>query len=215
MNIQETNKCLALIAETYPAFMKDRDASVTANLWQTIFADETYQEVMNAIIAFISTDTKGFYPAPGAIKEQLAMFRKTDEMTEGEAWAIVSKAIRRGLYNSREEFEKFPNVIKSVVGTHEMLREWAMMSPSEIESVVASNFQRSYRARATHVREYEKLPSSIKSLCTGISEMLAFPQQDVVPALPDYTGTGSVQEEGCQIPADVKSKIEKLLGIST
>ena len=68
-------------------------------------------------------------------------------MTDWEAWALVAKAIRNGIYGSREEFEALPESVRRVVGTPARLREWAVMDSDRVHSAVARDFRRAYRAR--------------------------------------------------------------------
>ena len=49
-------------------------------------------------------------------------------------------------------------LVKKAVGTPEQLRAWAMMPADEVESVVASNFRRSYRDNARREKENRLLP---------------------------------------------------------
>jgi predicted small lipoprotein YifL len=99
-----------------------------------------------------------------------------EEMTEQEAWALVSKAIRNSAYNSAEEFAKLPPVVQRLVGSPSQLREWGQMDSDTVNSVVASNFQRSYRARAKNERDYLALPSSVKSYMAALADGMKMPE---------------------------------------
>ena len=48
-----------------------------------------------------------------------------------------------------------------------------MMNSETVQSVVASNFQRSYTARIKSDREYMALPSDIKQMISGVAQQLA------------------------------------------
>lgn len=52
------------------------------------------------------------------------------------------------------------DTVRRVVGSPSQLREWAMMEPDTVQSVVASNFQRSYRSRAASEKEFAALPEA-------------------------------------------------------
>ena len=45
-----------------------------------------------------------------------------NQLSEAEAWAMVSKAARNGLYGAREEFEKLPEDVKQAIGTPDQLK---------------------------------------------------------------------------------------------
>ena len=111
---------------------------------------------------------------PGQIKEKLTAMQ-TPERTETEAWAMVSKALHNSLYGYREEFDKLPPEVQGAVGNAEMLREWARLDEDEVQTVVASNFQRSYRARARTVREFGKLPASVRETLPALGQFGIMP----------------------------------------
>jgi hypothetical protein len=100
-------------------------------------------------------------------------------MTELEAWELVSKATRNSTYNSAQEFAKLPPVVQRLVGSHMQLKEWAAMDAETLQSVVASNFQRSYKVRAKNEREYLALPENVKTYMASIAEGMK------MPALPE------------------------------
>jgi hypothetical protein len=85
-------------------------------------------------------------------------------MVEMEAWGIVLKAIQNSNYRAQELFDAFPLVIKQIVGSPNQLREWAQMESSVVNSVIQSNFMRSYTAKSKAEKEYAALPESSKVL---------------------------------------------------
>lgn len=175
MNKQETYKILALLQANYPdSFrgMTQEAVQVRVNLWTEMFSEEPVELVTAAAKAFMATDTNRFMPAVGQIKEQIRRLQNPDEITEQEAWNLISKALSNGIYGSTEEFSKLPPVIQKLVGSPAVLREWSMMDTATAQSVVASNFQRSYRATEAQEKDLAKLPGSVKQFISGVSEML-------------------------------------------
>ena len=57
------------------------------------------------------------------------------------------KTVSRGIYNSGEEFAKLPEEVQRIVGYPRQLHEWAMIDTGEVNTVIASSFRRSWRAR--------------------------------------------------------------------
>ena len=147
MDMTETRRILAAIQAIYPSFTKDRDPAVLSRVWQQVFANTPYPLVNQALNAFIATDTKGFPPTPGALNAFIRKARQLQGPTEDDAWIKVYKAISRGLYNSREEFDKLPPDIQKIVGNPRMLFEWAHMDSDDVNKVIAAHFKRSWRAR--------------------------------------------------------------------
>lgn len=184
MTLPETVKLIAVISETYPKFMDGRQIQTTATLWQKIFADDPYTEVEAAFFAFVSTDEKGFPPAPGALRALLNKLRQPEgETTETEAWAMVQKATRNSIYNADKEYAALPEEIQRSVGSPSVLREWAMMDSETLNTVVASNFMRGFRARAVQVREMQKLPPAVREVFGLLGEALRLPgaEETAVP----------------------------------
>lgn len=167
MTREDTIKILAVLRGAYPAFYRDitkQEAESTIALWMSMFDEEPYELVGAAVKAFISGDSKGFPPAIGQIKERIRQITQPEEMTEQEAWSYVSKALRNSAYGSAEEFAKLPPEVQVVVHDPGQLRQWAMAEADEVETVIASNFMRSFRAKQKATREYLALPTEVKRL---------------------------------------------------
>lgn len=167
MTKQETEMIIRVLEAAYPGFYRNKtadDRREALRLWHDMFAEDSGTMVGAAVKAYIATSTSGFPPDIGQIKQRLVRLRYPDMLDEAQAWALVSKAIGRSTYHAAEEFEKLPSVVRRVVGNPAMLKSWAMSNGDELQTVVASNFQRAYRARAVEVTEYLALPGEIQKL---------------------------------------------------
>ena len=188
MNEIEIRKILGIIQVAYPHSFKDMqlaDRNALVALWHRQFADFDYNIVATAIDSIIATDTSGFMPSIGNVKQEIIKLTQLPMLTEHEAWDIVKKAIdgasvspdsvlfingqTDGKTSAQRNFEKLPPEIQRIVGGSKQLAEWAVMEPATISSVVASNFMRSYRARVKHEREYLALPNDIRVLIGNIT----------------------------------------------
>lgn len=166
MTREETIKLLSVLKCAYPSFYRDitkQEAERSIQLWMLMF-DEPYELVGAAVKSFIAGDTKGFPPAIGQIKEQIRLLTRKEEMTEIEAWSYVSKALKNSTYGSEDEFAKLPQEVQAVVHDPGQLRQWAMSQSDEVETVIASNFMRSFRAKQKSSRQYAALPEDVKRL---------------------------------------------------
>lgn len=171
MNRTEVLAVMSVLKTEYPSLYRD-DPAAAVNLWCDMFREDPPELVGAAVKALIASDTKGFPPHIGAIKEKMRQITAPNIDTEAEAWGKVLKAISRGIYSSKEEFERFPPVIQRIVGSPNQLMEWAMMDSGTVQSVVASNFQRSYRAKMKQKAEFDALPEDVKRLVSSVSERL-------------------------------------------
>ena len=200
MNDIETRKALSLLQECYPHFMDGRNFDATRAIWSNMFPSEEYQRVEAAIMAFVASDVKGYPPAIGQIKEKLAQMEAQTEVDEAGAWALVAKAMRNGIYGSEKEFAKLPYEVQRCVGSPEQLHDWAMMDVETVNSVVSSNFMRSYRARAGHMREMKKLPDTVRSMYLAAGDAFAFDR-----ALPAPKKQHEPEPEPVACPDSVKN----------
>lgn len=74
MTRDETLKIMSVLKATYPSFYKDmtrRDAEGVVALWTDMFAEDSYSTVAAAVRAFIVSDSKGFPPVVGQVKQRV------------------------------------------------------------------------------------------------------------------------------------------------
>lgn len=171
MTREKTQEILMSIQAAYPNY-KPQDKTVTVNTWTTMLQDYTYEQVMTALKAYISTDTSGFAPSIGQLIDKMHMLNAPQELNEMEAWALVSKALRNGSYGAEQEFEKLPPLVQKAVGAPSQLRNWALTDMESVENVIQSNFMRTYRAVLKREQETSKLPSEVKQIMTSSNLML-------------------------------------------
>lgn len=176
MTIEDTAQVMDILTTAYPGFYAGRNApdpEKALMLWASMFAEDDPAIVIAAVKALIAGDEKGFPPHIGAVKARIRQITCPVEMTEAEAWALISRAVKNANYGSREEFERLPPVLQRLVGSPNQLKEWAMLGTDTLQTVVASNFQRSYRTTAKIHREYDALPSDAKALAGQVSGVMA------------------------------------------
>lgn len=167
MTRDDVIKIMSVLRGAYPHFYRDiskQEAYDTINLWTDMFSRDDASIVSAAVKSLIDGDDKGFPPTIGQVKAKMRLLAGSDELTEAEAWNLVSKAVKNGLYGAVEEFEKLPPAVKRIVGSPSQLRDWASMDSDTLHSVVASNFQRSYKVVATREKEIAALPDDVKKL---------------------------------------------------
>lgn len=179
MTFEQTRAILKILKTNYPQSFKNwtKEQSIDfLNLWAEAFKDEPAQIVVAAVKAIIYSDTREFAPNIGQVKNKIFELTNDSTMSEHEAWGLVFNALSNSGYHAKEEFEKLPPVIQRIVGGPSQLKEWCMMDTQTLNSVVSSNFMRSYRSRAKYEQEYQALPNEIKT-------MLSFKQEPETKAI--------------------------------
>lgn len=176
MNRQETLAIMTVLSAAYPSFYRratPEDTQAAVALWAEMFKDDPASVVTAAVKALIKTRVEGFPPTIGEVTAKIAELTQPREFSETEAWAMVEKACRNGLYGAHEEYDHLPPVIQKAIGSANQLKEWAMMEPGQLHTVVASNFMRSFRVIQKRERETAMLPGDIRAMLSGVSERLA------------------------------------------
>lgn len=148
-----------------PKFIADKDAFT---VWYELLKDIPYDVCQAAIHKYMSTSK--FPPTIADIRTIATELTAPDLMTEGEAWALVYKAICNSGYKAREQFEKLPPECQRAVGNPAILREWALLPITEVNTVIQSNFMRSYKVECKRTHEYAQLPQATKDLVGKIAE---------------------------------------------
>ena len=205
MTEEETAKILTTITIAYPNF-KVVDAEATIKLYFSMLKDYSYTLCDSALRKYIATDTTGFAPSVGKIIENINTLSTPQELNEMEAWNIVSKALRNGYYGAEEEFNKFPEIIKKVVGSPSTLSEWSIDKDFN-ESVVSSNFMRAYKQEVVRTKEIMSLPPDIKALYLKNNLIRADKQSDIKKI---DTRKDEAEYNSIPLPAELKDKITNI-----
>lgn len=180
MNKDEASLIVGILQFNYPDSMRDlTDDALTTyiSLWQSFFTEEPYELVEAAVRAHIATSTDKYMPNIGQIKEQIRKLTAQDEqeLSETQAWALVSKALRNGTYGYKEEYAKLPPAVQRAVGNENTIRDWASLDAEMVQSVIASNFMRSYRSAAAEEREMAKLPPDFRETVRQLADKVFRP----------------------------------------
>lgn len=138
-----------------PTFIPDDDA---AKVWYNLLMDIPYNVLQSAIQKHIMISP--YPPTIADIRTAASSFRAKaydEQLTEMEAWSMVSRAIGRSGYYSEEEFAKLPHLVQKAVGNAGNLKEWALTPTDAVNSVIQSHFVRNYRAAVQRAKDDAKL----------------------------------------------------------
>ena len=181
MTRDETKMVLEILSNIYPNEFRNKSEEQMVkmlNLWSDLMTELDVNLVANAIKMIAISDPSPFMPTIGLINKKVYELTNPNELTEQEAWNHIYKAICNSGYSPQAEYDKLPNVLKSMTSPQQ-LREWSQMDTSQIETVVASNFMRSYKVRANNVKQHEMLPNSIKKMLENVANQMSIEQNSV------------------------------------
>lgn len=167
MNSNECMKVLSVLQANYPSSYRGvtpEGIKAMVALWSELLEDRNYSEVMAAVKALMLSDASDFAPSIGKINNKILEMREAvsgSGMTAMEAWAKVRQAISRSIYYSEEEFKKLDDKSQRIIGSPSQLRAWAVGDMNATDTVVASNFMRSYNAMKENDRKRDLLPQKM------------------------------------------------------
>ena len=166
MTLKEAGQIVGLLLFNYPDTLRDNSDEAFQTYvrnWHSFFVEDRAEEVLAAVQSIIASSQERFAPNIGMIREQMRRLRTPKGgLSEQEAWELVKRALRNGYYGYREEFEKLPPTVQRCVGSENMIREWAVMDTETLDSVVASNFMRSFRAIRQSAEEEARMPAAMR-----------------------------------------------------
>lgn len=193
-----------MVRELYPTFLNGRNSETTFGIWMYLFDTETYEEMMSALNAYVCRDTKGFPPPIGALKE-LVWQQRNERISEQTAWEMVRKQLNGSSAYPRENFEKLPTIVQQCVGSPSTLMKWGQMDENDLETVVASNFKRTFRETVAKKREYDVLPVSLKPKFAEMEMTLPDmkPEVQKLPETQEWNGT--------PCPPEVRARVQAIL----
>lgn len=220
MTREQVGKLLMTIQAYYPNY-NPPDKEITLNAWHIMLAEYPEELVLQALRACIATNTSGFAPDVGQIMSKIQTISQPQELDGMAAWGLVSKALRNGTYGAVEEFNKLPPLVKQAVGMPDNLKNWATSDYQTIETVIQSNFLRTYETVVKRANEINRMPDDIKSLIekmNAISYKAQFQQKfqrDInTPTIKENVliGQNTNVEEYIEAPKEIQDRIDRMRG---
>jgi len=168
MTKQETIKLIMIIKASFPFWgskLSPDELKVTVDIWTEMLGEYDFKVVMSAMKILIATK-KDFPPSIAEVIEKVQFLSSGGDtgLSEVEAWSMVRRAIGNGMYGATEEFEKLPKEIQIAIREPATIKNWSQLEPDELDTVVASNFMRSFKEVKKRETEYKALPRDIKTM---------------------------------------------------
>ena len=218
MTREETVKIIRIMSDCYPNY-KPNNLSETVDVWQMMLDEYSYNQVSIALKAYVTSDTSGFAPSVGEIVAKIQLVSQPQELDGMAAWGLVSKALRNGTYGAVEEFNKLPPLVRQAVGILDNLKNWATSDYQTIETVIQSNFLRTYEVIVKRANEINRMPDNIKSLIekTNVNSYKAqieqkFQRDINTPTIKEnaFIGQNTNVEEYIEAPQDIQERINTM-----
>ena len=176
MDRQETIELMQEIEARYPSFAPS-NPSKTVDVWLEEFEEFPYEVVLAGVKTFASTDTKGFPPTVGQVREKIFFLTTINMQNVNEAWDMVQRAIADSTYHAEERFEKLPPLVQKVVGSPTTLRNWGQTDMQTIGTVIYSQFVKTYDSIVAREKEKAKIPRKVMALIDSTTGALMIEQK--------------------------------------
>lgn len=168
MTREETASMLTILKTAYPSFyskMKSRDGELTLELWSEMFRDDPVEIVKFALYKLIEGHN-GFPPDIADVKSKMReiISASTGEPTDEELWLILKKAIEKGIYDAKEEFEKLPPVLQRYCGSPETIRELATGDTDILNTVTHGQFMKQIGTMRERQKFEDELPEAVREV---------------------------------------------------
>ena len=146
------NGLIKTYPNTYNAYGREDIAGLIAT-WAMALEDYDDDSVMKAFKGFLISDQKGFPPAVGQIVARIpnkgGIYDKA--LTPGEAWVMVLDAMKNVTYQPREAFDTLPEMIQTIIGGVEALRELGTTNDKGRE-IEKQRFMKEYAAAVAEAK---------------------------------------------------------------
>lgn len=214
MTRDETVKIIRIMCDCYPNY-KPSNLSETVDVWNMMLEEYSYNQISMALKTYVYSDTSGFAPNIGQLLDKLHTIQSPQELNEMEAWALVSKALRNGYYGAVEEFDKLPPLVQKAVGSPDNLRNWSQTDVKAIETVIQSNFMRSYAAIVKREYEIKKMPADVQALIedvnkTSYSAKIGMKNREMIELSLEDNKSQNKPIKGVPMPKEIKERIERM-----
>ena len=172
MNTDEATMIVAMLETNWQPF-KNTDAAV--DLWASAFESEPYQMVRTAVMALIQTDPSDFRPTVAKVRRKMHDMVYGRRMTETEAWLSVKNSLPEAqespetLKGAKTAWAKLPEDVKKLVTPRQLL-EYNSIEAEQMDTVIQSNFMRSYRELRDCRYEKEAMSPALLSRITAIQK---------------------------------------------
>lgn len=220
MTREETIKIIRIMCDCYPNY-KPSNLSETVDVWNMMLEEYSYSQISMALKTYVHSDISGFAPSIGQLIGKIQIISHPQELDGMAAWGLVSKALRNGTYGAVEEFNKLPPLVRQAVGMPDNLKNWATSDYQTIETVIQSNFLRTYETVVKRANEINRMPDNIKSLIekTNANSYKAQIEQKFqrdINALNDKNSNLIGQKEDSEgyieAPREVQDRIDRMRG---
>ena len=169
MTREDASRVIRIICAAYPnTYPSDEVLMDAISVWSVVFAADISELVESAVYTYINEE-RFKAPNPGQIRAIMQRITHPDELSEGDAWNLVQRALSNGLYGAQEEFDRLPEDVQKAIGSPQWIHAVASDEDANM-SVESSNFYRRYRQVMADKREKECMPPAVRKMVEQLAD---------------------------------------------
>lgn len=161
MTKNQVKQIVVFLQFSFPNWKLGERQEEAVDVWWMLLKDYPADKIMMAAKVY-ATSGSHFAPSVGELIAMVKQPSRIAEISESEAWDMVVKACANGGYGYHEEFTKLPQEIQKAIGSERTLQAWATARIDQFQTVIQSNFRRSYREIMDKKHEFENFTSGMQ-----------------------------------------------------
>ena len=174
MTKQDVVKLFGVVTNLFPNDKRFMEADANmVSAWHELMQDIDFRIAAKAIAAHAATNDY-----PPTIAEIRRFCIKTEGESAEEAWARVLHALKDSAYHNAEKFAELPEVCKRLVGSANVLKEWAISEDQTSISVARTRFLAQYDIEKRKETERKMIPEAIRNLLDEVTKPLLLEEGD-------------------------------------
>lgn len=184
------NDAIVILAMIEANWQPVKNQQAAIDVWASCFRDDPIELVQTAVLALIQTSRSEFRPTIGMVRQKMRDIVYGEQMSETEAWLAIKRALPKAqespetLGGAREAWANLPEMLQKLV-TPKQLRDWNSVETETLDTVIQSNFLRSYREIRDRKAEKEAMMRSTAADIKAIREALGkYKDPEKIEALP-------------------------------
>lgn len=191
MTREDATRIIRIICAAYPnTYSTDEVLMDAISVWSVVFAADPSKLVESAVYTYVNEE-RFKAPNPGQIRAIMQKIANPNELSEGDAWNLVQRALSNGLYGAQEEFDRLPEDVQRAVGSPQWIHAVASDEDANM-SVESSNFYRRYRQVMADRREKECMPPAVREI---VAQLTANIEKSEVQMLEDKRAASAFEYE--------------------
>ena len=160
MTYKETIQLFSLITTLYPGERRFADAGqAMLQAWTEMLQDLPFARVAAALKQHTALNR---YPPSISELRGACVAAQPQGMSAEQAWAKVLRAVKNSSYYAQRMFDELPPICQRLVGSAQVLREWAQAEGPNALSVPRSQFLKGYAIEQTRQQERSLLPPAVR-----------------------------------------------------